>query len=913
MKSLKNNLKTKLTTVFAIALLLTTVSALVLSANAQDLPEDIIIGPAPAGVTADMMVPCEIVLMVRPNPVGLGQEFLANIWTVRAPGSQRAFLGYEITITKPSGEVIEFTMDSFVADGTAWFPWIADEVGDWTLQVNFPGNWLPAGFYVDGERVNASGTPGFFGSGGSQYDEGVYVESDESPVITLTVQQDFVPIWPESELPTDYWTRPVSSENREWWPISGDYPWFGQGESALWDQYYPNTNSYAEGGSYAFTPWVEGPDSGHVVWKRMYQIGGIIGGSQAIGSDIYWDPAWQNKPTVILQGRCYETETRPSQDGPEGQTYWMCYDLRTGEIFWERPLYPGEGEPDLIEYAASPYTLSLGGRGITGVVPKLSKPSLMRISGGRIYKYDAMDGSLVLNQSIAPMTGSGGDYYKNGFVLGVQNLGGGEYRLINWTTIGSASNFEDRIISNTTYARSSLPSLIDWETGLGAVVSNVDRGGIRWGQRIRAYDLTTGQELWDKTVEAPQFSGSAALADHGKVVIGSMYGHFEAYDLLTGNFEWQTETMEYPWDITGWGSYGMISCYGNFYWGAPSSYYAFSWENGETVWKFQIPAEFPFETAYGTGTTAEDAETVYPYHAPGIAADGKIFVYSLHHSPEPPYFRGQPMLAIDAFTGELVWKLGGFSGCGQHTRNGVQIRVADGYLTLGMRDGYMYVIGKGKSETTVTTPDVSVPAGTAMTIKGTVLDMSPAQPGAACVSKDSIEVQMQYIHLQMPIDGIHHNVTMTGVPVTLSAIAEDGTYVDIGTVTSDGYTGAFGASWTPTQPGLYKVIASFAGDDSYGSSDAAAYVTVGPASSAGGTITPEPQEPSSGGTTPTPTEPTPEEPTPEQPTPEEPTPEEPEPTVPEHPLISAEIAIVIAVVAACIIGAVAYIALRRRK
>ncbi len=225
----------------------------------------------------------------------------------------------------------------------------------------------------------------------------------------------------------------------------------------------------------------------------------------------------------------------------------------------------------------------------------------------------------------------------------------------------------------------------------------------------------------------------------------------------------------------------------------------------------------------------------------------------------------------------------------------------------------MYVIGKGKSETTVTTPDVSVPAGTAMTIKGTVLDMSPAQPGAACVSKDSIEVQMQYIHLQMPIDGIHHNITMTGVPVTLSAIAEDGTYVDIGTVTSDGYTGAFGASWTPTQPGLYKVIASFAGDDSYGSSDAAAYVTVGPASSAGGTIQPEPTGPSSGGTTPTPTEPTPEEPTPEQPTPEEPTPEEPEPTVPEHPLISAELAIIIAVVAACIIGAVAYIALRRRQ
>jgi hypothetical protein len=53
--------------------------------------------------------------------------------------------------------------------------------------VKFPGNWLPAGFYVDGERVNASGTSGFFGTGGTQYNEGVYVEPSESPIITLTV------------------------------------------------------------------------------------------------------------------------------------------------------------------------------------------------------------------------------------------------------------------------------------------------------------------------------------------------------------------------------------------------------------------------------------------------------------------------------------------------------------------------------------------------------------------------------------------------------------------------------------------------------------------------------------------------------------------------------------------------------
>ena len=46
--------------------------------------------------------------------------------------------------------------------------------------------------------------------------------------------------------------------------------------------------------------------------------------------------------------------------------------------------------------------------------------------------------------------------------------------------------------------------------------------------------------------------------------------------------------------------------------------------------------------------------------------------------------------------------------------------VADGYLTAGNPwDGYMYVFGKGQTETTVTAPDLAVPKGTDMMIKGT--------------------------------------------------------------------------------------------------------------------------------------------------------------------------------------------------
>jgi hypothetical protein len=141
----------------------------------------------------------------------------------------------------------------------------------------------------------------------------------------------------------------------------------------------------------------------------------------------------------------------------------------------------------------------------------------------------------------------------------------------------------------------------------------------------------------------------------------------------------------------------------------------------------------------------------------------------------------------------------------------------------------MYVIGKGKSTTTVTAPDTAVPLGTGVVIKGTVLDMSSAQAGTACVSKESMSLQMEYLHLSMPQGGLFNNETITGVPVLLTAIGSDGTVIDLGKVTTNGYSGAFNFPWTPPKEGTYEIIASFSGDDSYGSSMSTTAVSVGPA------------------------------------------------------------------------------------
>ena len=59
-------------------------------------------------------------------------------------------------------------------------------------------------------------------------------------------------------------------------------------------------------------------------------------------------------------------------------------------------------------------------------------------------------------------------------------------------------------------------------------------------------------------------------------------------------------------------------------------------------------------------------------------------------------------------------------------------------------------------------------SGTTVMLRGTVIDMSPAQPGTPAISDESMDTWMDYLQLQMPIDGIYHNATVKGVDVIVS-------------------------------------------------------------------------------------------------------------------------------------------------
>jgi hypothetical protein len=96
---------------------------------------------------------------------------------------------------------------------------------------------------------------------------------------------------------------------------------------------------------------------------------------------------------------------------------------------------------------------------------------------------------------------------------------------------------------------------------------------------------------------------------------------------------------------------------------------------------------------------------------------------------------------------------------------------------------------------------------------------------------------MEYLHRQFPIAGITGTETITGVPVTLTALDSNGNVIDIGVATTNGYYGTFSFAWTPPHEGTYTIMASFAADDSYGSSAASTAVAVSAAPAVSPTAT----------------------------------------------------------------------------
>jgi hypothetical protein len=845
-------------------------------------------------------VPTWCYVSVSYDPIGVNQQTVIVFWANAIPPTAQGQYGdrwtFTLEVTKPDGS--KETLGPFTSDpvGGAWTTYTPDQVGTYTIVATMDDHVLTG---------LPDLTPSVIRNPDSVND--TYL-GDTSDPYYLTVQEDPIEAWEDTPLPEEYWTRPIINANRNWDVLAGN--WLAGAAQTV-------------GPTIRFSYGL-GPESAHIMWVTPMWAGGIM--DARFGNTGYQTGHYEGldfNPPIILNGKIYYNVYSLPRIG------WYCVDLYTGEVDY----FHNTTGPVTNVSPSSSGTIS-GGKLSFGQILDVENPNqhggmpyLWSTSGpdGTWMMFDAYTGNYICSignvSSIASGRGAYSVYGEDGSIL---YYGIVDDRLLCWNTSqaiwwrGTQQQYQDgdysEFPSNSYWMwRPGLNVTYDGNHGYSLNVSIPDVSGsiqtIRENQfviggtqgknngthiiegNLWALSLEKGQEgtlLWSITFTPPEgppdfvpsryagVGGFQVVPEYDVFLFCSKHTMQRwGYSLTTGEQLWGPTDPEpamnfysMDYDMFGTRSYiykGMLLSTG--YAGVLIAY---NITTGEVLWKYTAE-NVGYESPYGD----------YPINIAAIA-DGKIYTISGEHSITQPMFRGPNLRCIDAKTGTEIWKILQFGADGGANLSGITVVMADGYVVgLNYYDNQIYCYGKGPSKTLVTVQDNVVSKGDSVLITGTVTDVSAGTTqlvqearfpnDVPAIADEYQEDWMEYVYMQQPCPTYYE-----GVDVKLEVLDPNGNFHEIDTVRSDGY-GIFKKMWTPEVEGEYTVIATFEGSKAYYRSYAEAVVGVGPAPEPSGPIEPEPTEPT------------------------------------EAPLITTEIAIIIAVVVVAVIGVAAYWVLRKRK
>ena len=754
-------------------------------------------------------------LGAMPNPVGVNQDVLLHVGITDTRSSvELGWEGMTITVVDPEGAKSTINVGKTDSTGGTGMGFTPDKVGTYTLTAHFPEQTITV-------------APFFFGD---PY-EMTYFASD-SPPVELEVLPEDIQYYPGHSLPSNYWTRPIDSQLREWKSIAGSWP------------HIPR-NLYAPYNEYA-------PETAHILWTKPLTSGGLVGGdlgefSFEIG-DAYegkWTGsnvgiyAWHST-SIILAGNLYYQESTL-----ENPVLYHCVDLHTGEELWAKVFLDNQ----TIDFGQIFYWNGFNMHGAFAY--------LWVASGSDYYVFDAYSGDWVFTVENVPSGTILFDELNHLYVLSVDTTAGwmalwnmtalglttagffgegswgdavhmGTYNGTNpaaWTlnvTIPTnlpgpvmAAEFGDRIVGGTV----STEEVSLWGLNLNASKGAI--GGVLFNNSWQAFDYWAELNLTVSGLFGDNWVG-ISFEDKVAVLWGKETREHFGFSLETGDYMWGPTPSQYYLDaLDDTPHESRAIAYGKFYSGSVGGVvYCYDIKTGDFLW------DYPVDDPYSEFLFANNW-----WVKPTFVTDGKIYVAHLEHSPVDPRPRGGPFVCLNATDGDVIWRANGMF---RQTRWGGRAIIGDSIIaTMDTYDQRVYAIGKGPTETMVTAPDITQPLGTPILIKGTVMDMSPGTEdtalqlrfpnGVPAISDEDMSEWMLYVYKQYEIPG-----NVTGVVVVFNWVDSEGEVHDLDRTTTD-TGGRFSYLWYPPAEGKYTILATFEGSEGYYGSCAQTAVAVGPA------------------------------------------------------------------------------------
>ncbi|MCL2690850.1 MAG: PQQ-binding-like beta-propeller repeat protein [Candidatus Bathyarchaeota archaeon] len=785
-----------------------------------------------------------------PRTVGVGQAALINFGLLNfvALGS-----GWNMTLTiiDPDGKVETFDRMTW-STGTVGLHYTPTKAGNYTLIAS-----------MKEQRY-----------GGTTTNPTMY-KACESENVTLQVLEDWYKPWhPGHSMPTDYWTRPVDSQLREWYSLMGS--WLAPKQR--------NGNMFA--------PYNEAPTTAHILWSTpdIQYTGGLAGGALYEGGFQHGD-AYESKfyNAIIIAGVLYYNVAPVYSVGSQGKNQTIrALDLHTGKELWTRDISAFGTQARLSRGQVHMYMtennrgawaylwVQNGGTGttwwaldpLTGehmyTMTGFNSPSAGGLSGGTKVYYGP-NGEMLTYSIFTNTTGAYLRQHNSSMVIqrgtGSLNSWGMKVNIVSATNPSGISSFNaatlafrtsDDILLARNFGQSGVNGVNSNPMGNPiqvfpedrAIFATTNASGIymsavsleedSWGARLYTDRFWKAPENWESitgtvTGDSNGQTGWACFSDDPYVGVfwtkEDRVNH--VFNLDTGKHMYDTPSQFFA---DGWGGVQSNSApekviaYGCLISGSGGGIvYCYNVSTGELLWTYE--AKDPY---IGESYLVENWYAVICF-----VSDGKVYFGHSEHSAQEPKPRGAPFYALDIETGEVVWRI---DGAFRQLAWGGRAVIGDSIIaTIDSYDSQIYAIGKGPSELTVSAPNYAVTAGTTALITGTVMDISPGTnsdrsqlhfPKGVPVASDETQSEwMLHVYKQFEAPA-----EFKGVEVSLYAWdGQSSESVPIGTTTTDIY-GKFAIEWTPTKAGQYEIFAFFDGSGAYYSSEATAatYVSAAP-------------------------------------------------------------------------------------